>query len=115
MVARFLQRVGYVSESIRYLAFYKFMPENPQACLWDERHPLRAGVFRGRQPSNGRARQSFRTECGLLIKKPPSLLGGNSLFKNYLQLFPWCTSYYKTSMNQVKLLLSDGNDHRNFA
>jgi hypothetical protein len=58
---------------------YKFMPENPQACLWDERHPHRAGVFRGRQPSNRRSRQSFRTECGLPVKKPPSLLGGSSL------------------------------------
>jgi hypothetical protein len=55
---------------------YNFMPENPQVCLWDEWDPLRAGVFRGRQPSNCRSRQSVRTECGLLVQKPPSLLGG---------------------------------------
>ena len=24
-------------------------PETPQACLWDEWHPYRAGVFRGRR------------------------------------------------------------------
>ncbi len=29
-------------------SYYKTMPENPQACLWDEWHPIRAGVFRGR-------------------------------------------------------------------
>jgi len=28
---------------------YKAMPENPQACLWDEWHPFRAGVFRARR------------------------------------------------------------------
>jgi|GEM_PF-5668790 len=28
---------------------YITMPENPQACLWDEGHPYRAGVFRGRR------------------------------------------------------------------
>jgi hypothetical protein len=29
--------------------FYQNMPENPQACLGDEWHPIRAGVFRGRR------------------------------------------------------------------
>ena len=33
---------------------YKIVPENPQACLWDEWHPLKAGVFRGRQSPNNR-------------------------------------------------------------
>jgi hypothetical protein len=28
---------------------YQNMPENPQACLGDEWHPIRAGVFRGRR------------------------------------------------------------------
>ena len=28
---------------------YNYVPENPQACLWDEWHPYRAGVFRGRR------------------------------------------------------------------
>jgi len=75
--------IDLVRQALTTGPIYKFMPENPQACLWDERHPLRAGVFRGRQPSNSRARQFFRTECVLLIKKPPSLLGGSSLLDGY--------------------------------